>query len=547
MPEQNRPVLFITCGGGFQGLTWIKHARVVKQIKIVVGDSFIEHPARYLADETVVLPKISDKTQYSAALLDAVYRTKAAWIVPATDLDLVILDSLRDSLDKLKCTLLMAGGRLLDTLLSKKKTYAWLSMHSISTPPWYDTLAGVQFPVFAKPDTGSGGKGAFLLKDAEDAAEKLDTRISYLFVPYLDQFEEYSIDFATKACKKVYGLWYRKRVRTSSGFAIVSETISPSVALSDLTHRLVEALAAEGYDALYNVQVIEHSEGLFVSDINPRLGTSAVMHPAVGSSLLEAFVSQPINRKPTNIKVARKIDEIVIGARDFKGVRGFVFDLDDTLLLHRAFIRARCKLLYDRCSHLFRVDANTFAVSVEQILCEQKVDRLIDFLAEKYDCVSRHTELLTMYRTCWPESIEWYADAEPVLRLLKEKGYLLYILTDNPQQTQAFKLSKCPFAQLFDGIVYTDTLGTEKPDTKVFKAIVEQSGIDSEAWVMVGDHPIRDAWGAIRAGFRMAYCINRPDGMIQNRTSHIFDEQASPIMIDSLTHILHEIEYSHSL
>lgn len=539
--------MFITCGGGFQGLTLIKHARSLQNIKVVVGDSFTEHPTRYLADETVVLPRLSDKTQYSTALLDAIHQTKATWIVPATDHDLVILDSLRDSFHKLRCTLLMAGGLLLETLLSKKKTYVWLSMHSISTPPWYYSLEEVQFPAYAKPDEGSGGKGAFMLKDAADAAEKIDNRTSYIFVPFLDQFEEYSIDFATTSLKKIYGLWYRKRVRTSGGFAIVSETVSPSVALCDLTNRLIEALAAEGYDALYNVQVIEHSEGLFVSDINPRIGTSAVMHPAVGSSLFEAFMSQPTEIKSANVKVARKLDEIVIGARNFKGVRGFVFDLDDTLLVHKTFIRARCKLLFDRCNHLFRVDESTFNALVEQILYEQKVDRLIDLLVAKFNCETWHAELLTTYRLCWPESVEWYADAEPVLHLLKEKGYKLYILTDNPQQTQVFKLNKCPFAHLFDGVVYTDTLGVEKPDEKAFKAVIEQSGIDSESWAMVGDHPIRDAWGALRAGFRIAYCINRPDGMVQNRTSFMFDDQPSPVMIDSLTHILHELEYSHSL
>jgi putative hydrolase of the HAD superfamily len=103
-----------------------------------------------------------------------------------------------------------------------------------------------------------------------------------------------------------------------------------------------------------------------------------------------------------------------------------------------------------------------------------------------------------------------FPDAAPTLRLLRERGYRLGLLSNTwwAAEWHNADLAAHGLADLLDEIVYTSDLPHSKPHPSVFRDVADRLGATPAQCVMVGDRMIDDVSGALGVGMRGVWKAN---------------------------------------
>lgn len=118
-------------------------------------------------------------------------------------------------------------------------------------------------------------------------------------------------------------------------------------------------------------------------------------------------------------------------------------------------------------------------------------------------CLNRYNEI---YTNCGSPKTRIFAGLSKTLPLLKEKGYLLAVITNKPQET-ADEVKKIYLDPLGISYVFGQREGIPvKPDPKPMEIVLAQFGLKREEVVFVGDGET-DAAFAINAGVRGISCL----------------------------------------
>ena len=100
-------------------------------------------------------------------------------------------------------------------------------------------------------------------------------------------------------------------------------------------------------------------------------------------------------------------------------------------------------------------------------------------------------------------NVQFFEGVQQTLIALKDKGYLLGIVTDTANSVHA-KLQwfeKGGFGHVWDSIISSKELGTRKPDPKIYCAALEQLGVDARQAAFVG-HKASELEGARAVGMK---------------------------------------------
>ena len=118
-------------------------------------------------------------------------------------------------------------------------------------------------------------------------------------------------------------------------------------------------------------------------------------------------------------------------------------------------------------------------------------------------CLHRYNEI---YTNCGSPKTRIFPGLSKTLPLLKEKGYLLAVITNKPQET-ADEVKKIYLDPLGISYVFGQRDGIPvKPDPKPMEIVLAQFGLKREEVVFVGDGET-DAAFAINAGVRGISCL----------------------------------------
>jgi FMN phosphatase YigB (HAD superfamily) len=311
----------------------------------------------------------------------------------------------------------------------------------------------------------------------------------------------------------------------SGGYAVVSETADDDAVL-DLVGRLAAHAAAAGGRGAFNVQVLRRAQTAFVSDVNPRLGTSSTHWVGSGVNLLghllghsrgaeaPALPSAGIRRR----SLRRLQDDAVPVATGFESheaaIGGVVFDLDDTLIPQKRWMLARLDAALVSLAPAQAPERDALLGVALRLIEEGRAASLFDDLAAACGLEPPALDaLLAAYRRSAPPRCAVYDDVEAVLETLRRRGYRLGLLTDNPPESQERKLAASRLAERFDAVVFSRLHGGEKPAAAGFRAMEAALGLAAPRLAMVGNNPYRDAGGALRAGWGAAYLIRRAGSM----------------------------------
>jgi HAD superfamily hydrolase (TIGR01509 family) len=518
--------VLLVSGGGFQGLTLQKLLRESSDVRVVVADVHADNVGRHFADAFHVLPPVADRPGFEAALVEVCRREGIGLVLPSTHHELLALAGMRERLAAVGAPAAVTAPAFLARLLDKREQMKALAEEGLPVLPVLDVgRPDLPFPILGRPADGWGSRGTRVARSASElGALSAAEREGCVWQRRLEGFDEYSVDFAIDLAGVASDYGARRRVRTSGGYAVISESAS-TPALPALCERLGRWLADRDGRGLFNVQVLVRDGEAHVSDVNPRVGTSAAHWRGTGfNPALHVCRSVdpglPASRPPRadGRRSVRYLEELFLEPLPAPRarLRGVVFDLDDTLLDHKRWIVAKLALVPAALPGLLP-DRRRFLTEALRLLEEGARPDLIERVVSALRLDPGVTEsLIEAYRCAAPRAAPLFPDALPALEGLRAAGYRLALLADNPPESQRRKLDAAPeLAAHLDAVVLAREAGAEKPDPRGFLAAAERLGLPPSACAMVGDNPHRDVLGALDAGYGAAVLVTRPSGLFR--------------------------------
>jgi FMN phosphatase YigB (HAD superfamily) len=521
--------VLVVSGGGFQGLTAIAALREIPGVRIVVADAF-EHPlAEGLANECVQVPPISAGAAFVDALIALCEERELSVVLPCTAHELMVLANARQRIESHGWRVAVSDPVLLERLLDKRACHEVLREAEVPVLEEVDPEAPeAPYPLVAKPRWSWGGRGQTLLASRDDwqaQARQGMTSSGYVFQAWLDGWDEVSVDFAIDFEGRPSPPTARRRLRVSGGFAVACQTDDDPRVLA-AAERFALHVARRGGCGAFNLQLLRQQQQLRVIDVNPRLGTSATHWTGSGVNLLRHLLRlerpglSPVAPMPgVHRRSVRRLTDTVVDidpAHDAAeaGLRGFAFDLDDTLIPHKRWILARLDALVTTDPLAARIGRERLLAEGLRLLEEGHAASLFDALQRTLGLTAEeHIALIEGYRGSLPQHCDTYDDVAAALATLRRRGYRLAVLSDNPPEGQRRKLRAAGIESCFDAVVFSRDVGAEKPAAAGFRAVETALGLCASEVGMVGNNPYRDVAGALSCEWGFAYLVRRPGTM----------------------------------
>jgi FMN phosphatase YigB (HAD superfamily) len=518
----------VVSGGGFQGLALIRSLRESESVRVIVADVNEDHVGGYLADRSRRVPRIAEGRAFVDALVE-ICRAEAVRVVfAATDHELEALAESRERLESLGARVAVPSLGFLGLARDKRRLHGFLARCGLPALPLLDPRAeDLPFPLFGRPVSGFGGHGVMVLQGPDERAAKPmdELAASHVWQRRLASFDELSVDFAVAFDGSASDFGIRRRVRTSGGFAVISDD-APDEAVRSLMRPFADHAARAGALGPMNVQLLVADGRILFSDLNPRLGTSAVHWLGTGfNPVLHVCaaldpclaVAQPGRlRGGPRRRVVRVLEELQLEADERpaeRAVRGVVFDLDDTLVDHREWVLAKLEGLHAALASELP-ERRAFLLEAMRALEEGARAELLDLVARRLGLDSAlRDRMIEAYRQAAPPTCALRPGALTTLVELRRRGFRLALLTDNPRESQGRKLEAAGLAPYLDAVVYARDSGAEKPDRSPFEAVAAALGLAPATLAMVGDNPYRDVAGALAAGYATAYLVAPSRGL----------------------------------
>ncbi|MCR4633157.1 MAG: HAD family hydrolase [Erysipelotrichaceae bacterium] len=105
-------------------------------------------------------------------------------------------------------------------------------------------------------------------------------------------------------------------------------------------------------------------------------------------------------------------------------------------------------------------------------------------------------ETAALFRTCSTSHLRLYAGAKELLKMLKEKGKRVYLLSNAQELFTMKELEELGILADFDDIFISSAYGYRKPDPGFFEALIEKHGLNVNKSLMIGNDPDSDIKGA---------------------------------------------------
>lgn len=207
------------------------------------------------------------------------------------------------------------------------------------------------------------------------------------------------------------------------------------------------------------------------------------------------------------------------GGDRMTGILAVLFDLDDTLLAHRAAVADGLVAYLGELGHPYDASDAAGEVAAWRALEEhhyhrylggeigyeqQRRDRARDYAA-RHGVTLADDELdgwfagyFTRYEAAW----KLHDDSLACLTELRRgiPNVKLGIITNGELDRQLRKIDAMGFGERFDVIVASGDVGVTKPDARIFRLACARLGVDPREAAYVGDRLGTDAIGAAGAG-----------------------------------------------
>ncbi|MUL37253.1 HAD family hydrolase [Gloeocapsopsis dulcis] len=212
-------------------------------------------------------------------------------------------------------------------------------------------------------------------------------------------------------------------------------------------------------------------------------------------------------------------------------VKAVLFDLDGTLLDRDASIEQFITTQYDRLtahlSHILKIDYVTRFIELDNRGHVWK-DKVYQTLVAEFEIEGMSWQtLLEDYETQFQLHCVPFDFLVEMLKMLKQQGYLLGIVTNGLGQFQTRSIEGLGIRDYFDVILISELEQVRKPQAEIFQRAMTRLDVSASDSVFVGDHPEADIMGAKRAKMRA----------IWKRSLHWLEVNEADAIINELSEI----------
>jgi hypothetical protein len=233
-------VLIYPCGAE-NGLEILLALKDIVNIKVFGASGKIDHGALVFENYIPNAPFINQPDFVEK--LNAIIDTHDIHFIFPTHDDLAL--ELFKFQESLKAIVTGSGFDQAVICRSKRKTYELFKSENFC-PKVYDSPQSVySYPLFAKPDKGQGGKGAFLIHSREEFSELLEKEKEYVVTEYLEG-EELTVDCFSDQFSVLRFVGPRTRGRVLAGISVNSKTVPLTQSIKFLAEIIHERLKMRG-------------------------------------------------------------------------------------------------------------------------------------------------------------------------------------------------------------------------------------------------------------------------------------------------------------
>jgi putative hydrolase of the HAD superfamily len=156
-----------------------------------------------------------------------------------------------------------------------------------------------------------------------------------------------------------------------------------------------------------------------------------------------------------------------------------VFDLDDTLYKEIEYLKSAYNFI---CNYL---NLDIYEEMMNLYFQEKDV---FDIIIKRYNLCTNKSTFVNLYRNHFP-NISLDVETREMITYLKCEGYSLGIITDGRSTTQRNKIEALEINKLFDLIIISEEIGSEKPNINNFLPFHD---FNSESYFYIGDNINKD-------------------------------------------------------
>ena len=148
------------------------------------------------------------------------------------------------SASQLPAQIIVPGLWQAEVCRSKKRTYQLFEGYPF-TPKTFGSLVEATYPLFAKPDKGQGGKGAFLFESMQVAERSCFNLEEYVLCEFLPG-EEVTVDCFSDRHGALRFIGPRSRDRVFGGISLRSTSIHPNEEISTIAQAIHDLIKPNG-------------------------------------------------------------------------------------------------------------------------------------------------------------------------------------------------------------------------------------------------------------------------------------------------------------
>ena len=136
---------------------------------------------------------------------------------------------------------------------------------------------------------------------------------------------------------------------------------------------------------------------------------------------------------------------------------------------------------------------------------EQVMECLLRAGGVEGDCRALAVQAAQLFRIASMEYIRVYPGAREALDSLRKKGYRLWLLSNAQRVFTAYELRHLGLENAFHGIYLSSDFQCRKPDSRFYRALLEERGLQADRCLMIGNDRETDIAGAKKMGLATLY------------------------------------------
>lgn len=219
--------------------------------------------------------------------------------------------------------------------------------------------------------------------------------------------------------------------------------------------------------------------------------------------------------------------------KDSMKLKLIIFDLDNTLINYGGVTKQAWDLTCTSVLKEFNLNIDALTLSDEIYRVNNMIwddesrrpkgnfsfrDLRISIVKEALNNLNINNDLLVSYLVdnydrCKRDSVYVFEDVFDTLKILREKGYTIALLTNGDAKTQREKLKRFDLEKLFDHIFIDGEQGVGKPEKAAYENVLNKCHVEAGEACMVGDHYLWEVVAPIQYGLH-AIWVKRFGSMV---------------------------------